>query len=74
MPFFLEYSTDKSGGCFTVEGTNSSDAMTRAIDALRGMGCTSAALRQNFDPQPVFGQGLIIATYTARAGWKVHGE
>ncbi len=74
MPFFLEYSTDKGGGCFTVEGPYSSDAMTRAIEALCGMDCTSATLRQNFDPQPIFGQGPIIATYTPAAGWKVQGE
>lgn len=55
MPYFLEYITGVSAGCFTVEGLDFSNALAKAKDALRGLDCLSAALLFSPDPEPIFG-------------------
>ncbi|MDP9987304.1 hypothetical protein J2S98_002471 [Arthrobacter oryzae] len=44
MPYFLEYLTDVSAGCFTVDGLDFVHALAKAKNALRGLECISAAL------------------------------
>lgn len=70
MAFFLTYVTDKGSGCFAVEATGISDALTKAKNAIHGLGCTSATLRQTTESHPSFGGGYVVAPYTTAMGWK----
>jgi len=52
MPYFLEYLTEASAGCCTVDGLDFNHALAKAKDALRGLECISAALLFSPDPKP----------------------
>lgn len=73
MPFLLEYGTDHGAGWFAVAGTNSRDAMAKAVEALRGLECSHAVLRQTTYPHAVVGLGPVVAAFTRGEGWTVQG-
>lgn len=70
MAFFLAYVTISGAGCFAVEATGISDALTKAKDAIYGLSCTRATLRQTTESHPSFGGGYVVAAYTPATGWK----
>ncbi|UKA76180.1 hypothetical protein [Arthrobacter sp. FW306-07-I] len=74
MPYLLEYLTEVSAGCFTVDGLDFNHALAKAKDALRGLECISAALLFSPDPKPTFGKGSVIAAFTKDGGWRFHDE
>lgn len=69
MPYFLEYVTDVGAGRLAVEGTDFTNVLAKAKEALRGLDCSSAALLFSSGPNPVFGKGSILAAYTQADGW-----
>lgn len=70
MPFRLEYATEYSVGWFAVEGANFSDAVAKAVHALRGLGCNSAVLRETSSAHHTrFGEGPVLAAFTRSTGW-----
>ena len=74
MPYFLEYITGVSGGCFAVEGLDFTNALAKAKDALRGVDCLSAALLFSPDSKPILGKGSVIATFRQGEGWDIQDE
>ena len=74
MPYFLEYLTDLSAGCFMVEGLDFNHALAKAKDALRGLECISATLLFTPHSKPTFGTGSVIAAFTKDEGWRFHDE
>ncbi len=73
MPYFLRYETGASAGCFTVGGADAGDALAKAQVAMNGLDCVSALLLFASEPDDVFGEGLVLGTYTAADGWRVQG-
>ncbi|OAD97707.1 hypothetical protein A6A22_20080 [Arthrobacter sp. OY3WO11] len=69
MAFLLEYATDHGAGRFVIEGASFSDAMAKARRALHGFDCIRAILRHTPGPRSPFGEGAILAEYTAAEGW-----
>ena len=74
MPYFLEYITGVSAGCFAVEGLDFANALAKAKDALRGVDCLSAVLLFSPDPKPIFGKGSVIATFRQDEGWDIQDK
>jgi len=68
MPNFLEYRTGVSAGCFAAKGTDFSDALAKATDALRGLDCLHATLLYSSE-QNLFGTGEVLAAFTRARGW-----
>lgn len=72
MAYFLEYVTGHSVGRSAIGCANFPDTLARAKNALKGLECIKADLR-SAPAASAFGEGLVLAAFTAADGWTVPG-
>lgn len=70
MPLVLEYKTSRSVGRFRLAAHSLDTALDGVSTSLRGLQCLTATLRL-LGGRAAFSDGEVIATYTARNGWRM---
>lgn len=72
MTYFLEYVTGRSVGRVGLDSGTSHDALAKAEQVLKGLSCMRAVLRHASAPNPSFGDGMVLAGFTAGEGWSIN--
>lgn len=72
MSYVVEYVTVQAVGRSVLSCMSVGDALIRAEDALQGLTCSSAVLRHTLESSTAFGEGSVVAVYSAAEGWRMH--
>lgn len=69
MAYVLEYVTGRSVGRAAIDCANFPDTLAKARNVLKGLDCVKAVLRSAPAASYVYGEGVVLASFTTVDGW-----